>query len=62
MASIPVIMATMVSVMSVASMEGVISMNLAMVVTVMMVIMMVHWFHLENQIAARRINIRWIEN
>merc|ERR1719253_837385 len=27
-----------------------------------MVVMMVHWLHLQNKVAARSVDIRWVEN
>ena len=57
-ARIPIIvMAMMSSIVVLTDVETMITM-----VESMMVIMMVHWLHLENQVATGCVDIRWVEN
>ena len=57
-AGIPIIvMAMMSSIVVLAHVEAMIT-----VVESMVVIMMVHWLHLENQVATGCVDIGWIEN
>ena len=50
-------MSVVVSVSGVDSVVG----HIGVVVGVM-VVMMVHWLHLQNKVAARSVDIRWVEN
>ena len=57
-ARIPIIvMAMMSSIVVLTDVETMITM-----VESMVVIMMVHWLHLENQVTAGCVDIRWVEN
>ena len=57
-ARIPIIMmAMMSSIVVLTDVETMISM-----VESMVIIMMVHWLHLENQVTAGCVDIRWVEN
>ena len=57
-AGIPIIvMAMMSSIVVLAHVEAMIT-----VVESMVVIVMVHWLHLENQVTAGCVDIRWVEN
>ena len=59
-ARIPVIvvaMSGMSSIVVLTDVETMITMMESMVV-----VMMVHWLHLENQVTTRCVDIRWVEN
>ena len=57
-AGIPIIVVAMMSsIVVLAHVEAMISM-----VESMVVIVMVHWLHLENQVTAGCVDIRWVEN
>ena len=57
-ARIPIIMVAVVSsIVVLTDVETMITM-----VESMVVIMMVHWLHLENQVTAGCVDIRWVEN
>ena len=54
-------MAGVSEVVSVDGMESMVGCHVSVVVGVM-VIMVVHWLHLQNEVAAGSVNIRWVEN
>ena len=57
-AGIPIIVVAMMSsIVVLAHVEAMITM-----VESMVVIVMVHWLHLENQVATGCVDIRWVEN
>lgn len=55
--SLPVVMWGFVSVHCMEVMSS----HISVMVTVM-IIVVVHWLHLQNQVAARGVNIGWVEN
>jgi hypothetical protein len=59
-ARIPIIVMAMLSMSSIVVLTDVETM--ITMVESMVVVMMVHWLHLENQVATGCVDIRWVEN
>ena len=59
-ARIPIIVVAMLGMSSIVVLTDVETM--ITMVESMVVVMMVHWLHLENQVATRCVDIRWVEN
>ena len=61
MASIPIIMTVMWGIVTMCGMQFTVTVSIMMSISVM-VIMVIHWLHFQDQVTARCVHIGWIEN
>ena len=62
MTSIPFIMAVMWGIVTMCGVQFTMSVSIMMAKSVMVVIVVIHWLHFQDQVTARCVHIGWIEN